>query len=204
MITQEKIDRSTPWPEAKTPEGLTAEETAERAALRQVCGRCGLIWKAQLDNTLIQEPDGTRHRLPKTFVRRGVPLGAAPVLSAGRLRTGRGRQQGGDGQEPSQSAMAPGAGGRHFRPASVRPGPEPPTQEELLQAMVDTMTPEEKAGQLFWVRFPETGWDELAREWHPGGFLLFGRDFKTAPRRSYALCSPPSRRPPHPPAPGGR
>lgn len=44
--------------------------------------------------------------------------------------------------------------------------------------MVDTMTPEEKAGQLFWVRFPETGWDELAREWHPGGFLLFGRDFK--------------------------
>ena len=58
------------------------------------------------------------------------------------------------------------------------PEPEPPTQEELLQAMVDTMTPEEKAGQLFWVRFPETGWDELAREWHPGGFLLFGRDFK--------------------------
>lgn len=58
------------------------------------------------------------------------------------------------------------------------PEPEPPTQEELLQAMVDTMTPEEKAGQLFWVRLPETGWDELAREWHPGGFLLFGRDFK--------------------------
>ncbi len=50
MITQEKIDRINALArKAKTPEGLTAEETAE----------------AQLDNTLIQEPDGTRHRLPK-------------------------------------------------------------------------------------------------------------------------------------------
>ena len=84
----------------------------------------------------------------------------------------------GSGQEPSQSAMAPAPeAGTSAQPQSA-PEPEPPTQEELLQAMVDTMTPEEKAGQLFWVRFPETGWDELAREWHPGGFLLFGRDFK--------------------------
>ena len=47
-------------------EGLTAEETAERAALRQeyvAAVRANL--EAQLDNTLIQEPDGTRHRLPK-------------------------------------------------------------------------------------------------------------------------------------------
>ena len=61
MITQEKIARK-----AKTPEGLTAEETAERAALRQeyvAAVRANL--EAQLDNTLIQEPDGTRHRLPK-------------------------------------------------------------------------------------------------------------------------------------------
>ena len=67
MITQEKIDRINALArKAKTPEGLTAEETAERAALRQsMWPLCGLIWKAQLDNTLIQEPDGTRHRLPK-------------------------------------------------------------------------------------------------------------------------------------------
>ena len=84
----------------------------------------------------------------------------------------------GSGQEPSQSAMAPAPeAGTSAQPQSA-PEPEPPTQEELLQAMVDTMTPEEKAGQLFWVRFPETGWDELAREWHPGGVLLVGRDVK--------------------------
>ena len=84
----------------------------------------------------------------------------------------------GSGQEPSQSAMAPAPEAGTSAQPQPAPEPEPPTQEELLQAMVDTMTPEEKAGQLFWVRFPETGWDELAREWHPGGFLLFGRDFK--------------------------
>ena len=86
----------------------------------------------------------------------------------------------GSGQEPSQSAMAPAPEAGTSAQPQPAPEPEPPTQEELLQAMVDTMTPEEKAGQLFWVRFPETGWDELAREWHPGGFLLFGRDFQTS------------------------
>ena len=67
MITPEKIDRINALArKAKTPEGLTAEETAERAALRQeyvAAVRANL--EAQLDNTLIQEPDGTRHRLPK-------------------------------------------------------------------------------------------------------------------------------------------
>ena len=67
MITQEKIDRINALArKAKTPEGLTAEETAERAALRQeyvAAVRANL--EAQLDNTLIQEPDGTRHRPPK-------------------------------------------------------------------------------------------------------------------------------------------
>lgn len=67
MITQEKIDRINALArKAKTPEGLTAEETAERATLRQeyvAAVRANL--EAQLDNTLIQEPDGTRHRLPK-------------------------------------------------------------------------------------------------------------------------------------------
>ena len=67
MITQEKIDRINALArKAKTPEGLTAEETAERAALRQeyvAAVRANL--KAQLDNTLIQEPDGTIHKVTR-------------------------------------------------------------------------------------------------------------------------------------------
>lgn len=67
MITQEKIDRINALArKAKGPEGLTPEETAERDALRKeyvAAVRASLA--AQLDNTLIQEPDGTRHALPR-------------------------------------------------------------------------------------------------------------------------------------------
>ena len=58
MMTQEKIDRINALAKkAKTPEGLTQEELAERDALR----REYLI--AHLNNTYIQYPDGTRKKL---------------------------------------------------------------------------------------------------------------------------------------------
>ena len=50
----------------KTPEGLTAEESAERQALHQeylASIRANLT--AQLENTVIQYPDGTRKKLKK-------------------------------------------------------------------------------------------------------------------------------------------
>jgi len=51
-----------------------------------------------------------------------------------------------------------------------------PKAEELLRSM----TIEEKVGQMFFLRCPET--PELARdmirEYQPGGFVLFGRDFE--------------------------
>lgn len=40
------------------------------------------------------------------------------------------------------------------------------------------MTLEEKVGQMFFVRCPETGGAELAAQYKVGGYLLFGRDFK--------------------------
>ena len=49
---------------AKTPEGLTAEETAERDVLRReyiASVRANLV--GQLERTYIVEPDGTRHRV---------------------------------------------------------------------------------------------------------------------------------------------
>ena len=66
MITQEKIDRINALARKAKAEGLTAEETQERNILRQeyvAAVRENL--EAQLDHTLIQEPDGTRHRLPR-------------------------------------------------------------------------------------------------------------------------------------------
>ena len=65
MITQEQINRINELArKAKTPEGLTPEEVAERDILRKAyiaSVRANLV--GQLDNTYIVEPDGTKHRL---------------------------------------------------------------------------------------------------------------------------------------------
>lgn len=51
---------------SKTPEGLTPEEKEEQAALRrEYIEAYKRDLKNQLDSIVIQEPDGTRHRLPK-------------------------------------------------------------------------------------------------------------------------------------------
>ena len=66
-MEQEKIKRINELAKkAKSPEGLTPAEMVERDLLRQeyiAAYRDNLI--AQLENTVIVEPDGTKHRLPK-------------------------------------------------------------------------------------------------------------------------------------------
>ena len=66
-MTQEKIDRINALAKkAKSPEGLTAEETAERDALRrEYIEAYKRSLTAQLDNTYIQYPDGKRRKLEK-------------------------------------------------------------------------------------------------------------------------------------------
>ena len=53
-------------------------------------------------------------------------------------------------------------------------------KEERLNARIAEMTLEEKVGQLFFVRCPETGVAEDVKNYHLGGLLLFGRDYKNA------------------------
>ena len=64
-MEQSKIDRINQLArKAKTPEGLTAEETSERDALRrEYVDAFKASLTAQLDNTVIQYPDGTRRKL---------------------------------------------------------------------------------------------------------------------------------------------
>ena len=66
-MDQKKIDRINELArKAKTPEGLTPGELTERDALRKeyvAAFRASLT--AQLDNTVIQYPDGTRRKLRK-------------------------------------------------------------------------------------------------------------------------------------------
>ena len=67
MITQKEIDRINELArKAKTPEGLTAEELAERDVLRRAyidAMKESLV--GQLDHTVIQYPDGSRKPLQK-------------------------------------------------------------------------------------------------------------------------------------------
>lgn len=62
------------------------------------------------------------------------------------------------------------------------PEPAPPTEEELAAERVEdllvSMTLEEKVGQLFLARCPESGALEDVTACHLGGYLLFGRDFQ--------------------------
>ena len=69
---------------------------------------------------------------------------------------------------------------------TVAPTPAPPEQtpeelaEQRLNERIANMTLEEKVGQLFFVRCPETGAAEDVKNYHLGGLLLFGRDYKNA------------------------
>lgn len=64
--------------------------------------------------------------------------------------------------------------------APPEPEEEPETPEEreeaALQALLEDMTLEEKAGQLFFVRVPAENALEDVTTYHLGGYLLFGRD----------------------------
>ena len=65
-------------------------------------------------------------------------------------------------------------------PPVEEPEPLPLTIEEQARAILEDMTREEVVGQLFFVRYP--GDSALAVQWaedyHLGGYILFGRDFK--------------------------
>ena len=67
MITQEQLDRINALAQkSRTPEGLSPEEKEEQATLRQAyVAAVKASLTAQLDNTYIVEPDGTKHRLPR-------------------------------------------------------------------------------------------------------------------------------------------
>lgn len=65
-MDQKKIDRINELARKKKAEGLTPAEQEEQAALRAeyIAGfRAGLA--AQLDNTVVVDPDGTRHKVTR-------------------------------------------------------------------------------------------------------------------------------------------
>lgn len=55
---------------------------------------------------------------------------------------------------------------------------EPMSAGDPLEVLMDSLTLEQKVGQIFLARCPETGAAEAVRQYHLGGFVLFDRDFE--------------------------
>lgn len=55
---------------------------------------------------------------------------------------------------------------------------------EKAEALENTMTLEEKVGQMFLARFPESGVIDEIKSQNPGGYILFGRDFDNETKSS--------------------
>lgn len=62
---------------------------------------------------------------------------------------------------------------------------------ECVDGYLSDMTDEEKAGQIIFARCPESSGAEDAAEYHLGGYILFGRDFKnrTADEIIQTVCA---------------
>jgi len=75
-------------------------------------------------------------------------------------------------QEPSPAPTPP-------EPPAAEPAPEPPDpRQETIDALLSSMTLEDKVGQMFFVRCPSADQEALVSQYRLGGYLLFGRDFK--------------------------
>lgn len=84
---------------------------------------------------------------------------------------------------PATSSGAASSAPAESSPAQP-PEPPAPTEEELaaqeIEALLSSMTLEEKVGQLFFVRVPASNAEVDVSAYHLGGYLLFGRDFQNA------------------------
>lgn len=82
-------------------------------------------------------------------------------------------------QEAGTSGEAAGAAEEPEGPdAAGEQAEEPDPIAAKAQEILDGMTLEEKVGQMFIARCPETDAAQLAADYHLGGYILFGRDFK--------------------------
>lgn len=59
----------------------------------------------------------------------------------------------------------------------TRPAAKPQPPKSKLETYVDSMTLEQMVGQMFFARCPSSGAAAQISRYHPGGYILFARDF---------------------------
>ena len=83
------------------------------------------------------------------------------------------------GQVPDGLTTDPlGSGPPQASPSE--PAQEPNSKAVAVETLLSAMTLEEKVGQLFFVRCPADRAAEMVSEYHLGGYILFGADFRDA------------------------
>ena len=80
---------------------------------------------------------------------------------------------------PSDPTQAAAAAPQTIPVETAPPETSPPeTRPDPMVSLLDTMTLEQKVGQMFLARCPEEYAPELASQYQLGGYLLFARDFE--------------------------
>lgn len=93
----------------------------------------------------------------------------------------------GTSDDPQESDLAPVIAMIHDRSKILAANQELFSDYyEQAEALLQSMTLEEKIGQLFLVRFPDAGVIEEIKNDQPGGYILFGKDFANETKRSIA------------------
>ena len=78
-------------------------------------------------------------------------------------------------EEPAGSSSPSGSSSSSSGTGS---DPLPQNKDQIIQELVSAMSVEEKVGQMFFVRCPETDQAAKVSQYKLGGYILFGRDFK--------------------------
>ena len=99
-----------------------------------------------------------------------APAGSSQTSSSVQTPQPEPDQSGGDSsQAPSSDQSQEETGSQ---------GQAPQNKEQIIQELVSAMSLEEKVGQMFFGRCPETDQAATASQYKLGGYILFGRDFK--------------------------
>ena len=114
--------------------------------------------------------------------------GAAIFLPGGDDKGSQIESQPQEGQEQEDQELQTPGDEEPDIPSEPRPDPEPEPEpdpiETYIQETISNMTIEEKVGQMFIARCPGDGAPEKAAEYHLGGYILFGVDFKDETKES--------------------
>lgn len=77
----------------------------------------------------------------------------------------------------SESQTAPATKPNSTAKPTEKPTEKPQPTKNKLETYVDSMTLEQMVGQMFFARCPSSGAAAQISSYHPGGYILFARDF---------------------------